>query len=115
MSTTTIEPRQRRYPRAPYSEPVQIFTWRDRQEAVAQEIGGGGIFLRCDDPLPEGKFVTLRLALPGFGRPFTVLGKVVRAVRGGAYGLARRGMGVRFLDLGATDRGRILDYVAARS
>ena len=44
---------------------------------------------------------------------FTVLGKVVRTVKGGLF--APPGMGVRFVDLSPGDRQTILDYVARRS
>ena len=71
----------------------------------------GGLFV-SQEVLPEGSLLTLRVRLPGAGRAFTVLGRVVHVVLGGA-GL-RRGMGIRFLDIEPRDRDAIDAYVAHR-
>lgn len=99
----------RRFPRAAWSGSVDVFSRdRRRQALCASEIGGGGVFLRTDAPLPPGRFITLRLG-PGDGRPFTVLGRVVWSAEGSVSG-----MGVRFVDIAPGDRDRILDFVATR-
>ncbi len=83
-------------------------------EAAATEIGGDGIFLKTTQLLPEGSMITVRLALPGVERAFTVLARVVRVVRGGLSGLRPAGMGIQFIDLGAGERKLVLDYIHAR-
>ena len=98
--------------RVPFTGKVDYFCWDQRKCADALEISPDGIFLRSPDVLPEGSMVTLRLALPGLSRGFTVLGKVVHVVLGDPT--LRRGMGINFLDIAPRDRDRILDYVAHR-
>ena len=103
----------REFARAPLSAPVKFFEWNQPSQAEGTEISGGGIFLRTKAVLAEGAMVTVRVTLPGLKRAFTVLGKVVRTVRGGLF--SPPGMGVRFVDLSPGDRQTILEYVARRS
>lgn len=103
----------REFQRAPLSGEVKFYEWDQLRQAVATEISGGGIFLRTSESLPEGSMLTLRVNLPGVRKAFTVLGKVVRTVKGGL--MAAPGMGVRFLDLQPTDRASILEYVSTRA
>jgi len=103
----------RAFPRAPYAGAITYFEWGKPREAVAAGIGGNGVFLRTPEILPVGSFVTVRLALPGAAKPFTVLGKVVRVVRGGT-GLTPNGIGVEFVDMAANQRKGVLDYIASR-
>jgi len=103
----------RRFPRAPLTGPVKFFNWDRPMQADALEISPEGIFLKTGQALPEGALLTLRLTLPGWAQAFTVLGKVVRTVRGGL--LRPAGMGVRFIDISATARASIWEYVARRA
>jgi uncharacterized protein (TIGR02266 family) len=103
----------REFSRAPLSASVKFFEWNRARSADAIEISASGIFLKTPVQLAEGSMLTLRLALPGLKRAFTVLGKVVRTVRGGLF--APAGMGIRFLDLRPTDREEIMAYVAQRA
>jgi hypothetical protein len=92
---------------------VRYYHWDRPSDAKASEIGGGGLFLQTEDLVPEGTLVTLRVNLPA-GRSFTVLGRVVRTVRGSWARLRRAGMGIQFLDLSAGDRRAVLEYVSRR-
>ncbi len=103
----------RAYDRAPMSGPVKFFEWDRPAQAEGTEISAGGMFLRTRAVLAEGAMLTVRVTLPGVKRAFTVLGKVVRTVKGGL--LAQPGMGVRFVDLSPGDRQSILEYVARRT
>ncbi len=103
----------REFARAPMSGTVKFFEWNRASQAEGTEISGGGVFLRTGAVLAEGAMVTVRVTLPGLRRAFTVLGKVVRTVKGGLF--SPSGMGVRFVDLSPTDRQTILDYVARRA
>lgn len=107
-----MEPNSRKYPRAPMSGTVRFYEWNRPMQADAAEISGNGMFLRTPSVLPEGSMVTLRLMLPGLDRAFTVLGKVVRTVRGSI--LKPAGVGVEFVDIASSDRRSILEYVARR-
>jgi uncharacterized protein (TIGR02266 family) len=103
----------REFPRAPMSGTVKFFEWNQPSAAEGTEISGGGMFLRTRAVLAEGAMLTVRVTLPGLKRAFTVLGKVVRTVKGGLF--SPSGMGVRFVDLSPGDRQTILEYVARRT
>ena len=103
---------KRSHSRVPYTESVEYFCWDQRKNADALEISPDGMFLRAHDILPEGSMLTLRVHLPGSARAFTVLGREVHVVFGGAT--RRRGMGIRFLDIAPRDRDTIVAYVAQR-
>ena len=104
---------RREFQRAPMSGGVKLFSWGTLQPAEAAQISANGIFVRSKDVLPEGSMVTLRLALPGLHRAITVLGRVVRTVKGGLF--AAPGMGIRFLDLLPSERAVVVNYVARRA
>ena len=104
---------RRHLPRAAFGGHADIFTWDGRSRARLTDLSGSGAFLRCREPLGEGRYVTLRLRLPG-GRAFTVLGKVVRTVRCRSHAARRSGMGLRFIDLSHRDRRDIQAYVRDR-
>lgn len=107
-----MELNTRQYPRAPMTGTVQVYEWNRPMAANAVEISGGGMFLRTDAAMSEGSMLTLRLNLPGGTSAFTVLGKVVRTVRGSL--LKPPGVGIQFIDISAADRRTVLEYVARR-
>jgi uncharacterized protein (TIGR02266 family) len=104
---------RREFQRAPMSGGVKVFQWGNLKPAEAAQISANGIFVRTKDALPEGSMVTLRLALPGLHRAITVLGRVVRTVKGGLF--AAPGMGIRFLDLLPSERAVVMNYVSRRA
>lgn len=108
-----MKPEHREFLRAPLTSTVKFFDWNHAQAADAVEISASGIFLKTRALLSEGSMLTLRLSLPGLKHAFTVLGKVVRTVKGGL--LADAGMGIRFLDLRPADRDVIVAYVSQRA
>jgi len=101
---------KREHPRRPFRTAVRYFLWNEPHDALALEIGGGGIFVESQAPAAEGSLLTLRIALP-LGHRFTVLGRVVRTVDGSLARLRSTGMGIQFVDLGASDRRALLDYI----
>ncbi len=107
METATSK---REHPRKTLRISIRYFQWNEPHDAVALEIGGGGIFLESLAPIPEGTMLTLRISLPP-GRSFTVLGRVVRTVQGTWARARKAGMGIQFVDLGAEDRRALLDYI----
>jgi uncharacterized protein (TIGR02266 family) len=62
----------------------------------ATTLGGGGLFIESEDPLPEGTGLALRLRLPRGGTLHELEGRVVWCHRPGPGGDASRppGMGV---------------------
>jgi type IV pilus assembly protein PilZ len=71
-----------------------------------------GIFVQTTDPLPVGTQLTLRFAPPSSVDPFVLRGTVqwVNAVRPLSDN-PNPGMGVRFIDLSADDRERIVETI----
>ncbi len=108
-----MDSNHRKYPRAPLTGTVKFYEWNRPVSADAAEISGNGIFVRTDVGVREGTLVTLRLAIPGVHKGFTVLGKVVRTVRGGL--LKPPGLGIHFVDIASADRRSVLEYVARRT
>ena len=76
-----------------------------------RNISEMGIFVTTHDPMPVGTRLTLRFA-PGGGTPLELAGDVVwiNPYRPGGDNL-NPGMGVRFRDLTADQRERIVDIV----
>jgi c-di-GMP-binding flagellar brake protein YcgR len=91
---------------------VKFFDWNRPFQAGAEQISASGVFLRTTSELPEGSMLTMRLTIPGLARAFTVLGRVVRTVRGSL--LRTPGLGVHFVDIADCDRRALLEYVAVR-
>lgn len=114
MGILPVNQGQREFPRAPLSEMVRFFDWNEPFDAQATEIGGGGLFLQTDRPIAEGTLLTLRVKLPA-STCFTVLGRVVRTVRGGWGRLRQPGIAIQFMDLGSAERRQVMAYVARHS
>ncbi|HEY8209692.1 MAG TPA: PilZ domain-containing protein [Myxococcaceae bacterium] len=100
-------------PKAPLTGQVKFFDWNRPQVAEAMEISTRGVFLKTAAPLAEDRLLTLRLQLPDGSRPFTVLGRVTRTVKGSMFRAG--GMDIRFIDLSAADRASIEAYVQRRT
>lgn len=99
-------------PHAPLTGTVRYWEWNQPRTGEGVEISGNGLFIRTQHVLPEGAHLTLRLELPALPG-MTVLGRVVRTVRGGK--LTGSGMGIRFLDLTPEQHERIVAFVAHRT
>ena len=80
--------------------------------ASITNISALGIFVRTTEPLEVGTRLILRFAPPGARAPFVVQGVVqwVNPVLALAVS-PNPGMGVRFLDLNAEDRERLVDAI----
>jgi type IV pilus assembly protein PilZ len=98
-------------PRAPLTGSVRYWEWNQPRVAAGVEISGNGVFLKTTHAVSEGAHVTVRLELPAVPG-MTVLGRVVRTVRGGV--LSSPGIGIRFLDLTPEQRERIMRFVEQR-
>ncbi len=108
----SVDSEHRNGSRAPLATAIRFWKWNEPRTAQGGELSTSGIFLRTHDVIQEGAHVTIRLELPGHSG-ITVLGRVVRTVKGGLLEVA--GMGIRFLDLVPTQKALIEEFVAART
>ena len=98
-------------PRVGVEVPVEYQRLPPMQKATTFNLSAHGVFIQTASPFDMGERVVLRFQLPGEGAPIQAMGQVVwrnadTSHRGGA------GMGIRFLDLAAADRGLIERHVA---
>lgn len=104
---------RRRTPRVATHIEVDYGTEGTYLFASITDISALGIFVRTDDPLPQGSRLELRFsppALPGLvaGPPLLLAGEVVWVTKG-----EQCGMGVRFLEVADGDEARLLELVRA--
>ena len=83
-----------------------------RVEAVTRNLGAGGAFVLCDDPLPVGARVELILHLPRPARDIDVTAEVRWRVTP-SDGVHDAGMGLQFVDLAVDDLLALQDYFAS--
>jgi hypothetical protein len=96
----------RRHTRSPVKTPLE-FTQSDPRQVTfgfARDICVGGMFVETEFPAPLGTTVTLRVTLPGLDDETVAVG-VVRWTR-------HKGMGIKFLSIGAEDTRVIAEIVA---
>jgi hypothetical protein len=92
--------------RSPVKTPLE-FTQNDPRQVTfgfATDICIGGMFVETEFPAPLGSSVTVRVSLPGLEDETVAVG-VVRWTR-------HKGMGIKFLSIGATDTRAIAEIVA---
>ena len=99
----------RRFARAPFGSTVQLWSNRAAKRIKASDISGGGLFLQTDSALPSGSYLTVRIQLPGESG-FSALCRVAREDPGRTL-IGRRGVALEFIDIGPSNRARILGYV----
>ena len=105
---------KRRAPRADLHILVQ-FRCTSFDEFLAEyatDISTGGMFLRTDQPRPEGQMIYLQFALRDGSKLIEGLGKVVRVNPPG--GDRPAGMGVEFVNVDEDSRALIEDIVAQK-
>lgn len=87
-----------------------------RRSLFSKDLSKGGMFLKAVPPLPVGRKVELRFRLPSPEGPQEVhiSGEVVRQVAKDPESHLIAGVGVRFLDIPATERARVSRFVRAR-
>lgn len=107
-----VDTEHQQRPKVPLTGQVRYWEWNEPRVAEGVEISDQGVFLRTSHVLAEGAHLTLRLELPALPG-MTVLGRVVRTVRGGK--LTASGMGIRFLDLTPAQHQCIVSFVAQRA
>ena len=108
-----MQRRNRETQRVPFGAAVDLWKARDPTAVQALDISSGGLFLRTDEQIRQGSYLTLRIQLPGH-RAFTAMCRVVRQGLDRAL-QAHMGVGVEILDIQRSDRRRIERFVADRT
>jgi uncharacterized protein (TIGR02266 family) len=83
-----------------------------RVEAVTRNLGAGGAFVLCDDPLPIGARVELIVHLPRPARDIDVTAEVRWRVTA-SDGAHDAGMGLQFMDIAVDDLLALKEYFAS--
>ncbi|MBT8207437.1 MAG: PilZ domain-containing protein, partial [Acidimicrobiia bacterium] len=92
----------RRSPRRPTIADAVLVAGADSFEGVITDLSADGAFIRVDQELDGGDAVKLAIVLPTGGKSLNTRARVVRAGLGG--------LGVRFEELSALSRSRLLSY-----
>jgi uncharacterized protein (TIGR02266 family) len=106
---------RRRHPRTPLSILVQFRfnTFEDFLAEYSVNISPGGIFIRTDEPQPEGSMIYLQFSLKDGSRLIEGMGKVVRVIPTAAPG-ATAGMGIEFVNFDDESMQLINEICASR-
>jgi len=108
------ESNRRRHPRAPLSLLIQ-YKFDSYEEFVSEystDISMGGMFIRTEQPRPEGSMVYLQFTLRDGFTIIEALGRVVRV--NPPNGDQPSGMGVEFVNFDPESRGVVADLVERR-
>ncbi|MFL5347952.1 MAG: TIGR02266 family protein [Hyalangium sp.] len=100
-----------RAPRLEYELPVAYRTVTGFVTDWATNISRGGLFINTPKPLPVGTHVKIIVSLPGTEFPFDVTGRVIRVNEAHQSPNQVPGMGIEFVDMDDTKRGRIEEFV----
>jgi uncharacterized protein (TIGR02266 family) len=100
---------------APRVQRTISLAYKDRQSfinAYASNIATGGLFIKTDNPLGQGKTFLLKLQLPDLSEPLKINCEVIWA-RTKKEGTNARppGMGVKFGDMGEKDQNILNKYI----
>ncbi len=113
MSADEPSDDRRKYPRAPLSILVQyrFNTFEDFLAEYTLNISLGGIFIRTEDPRPEGTTLYLQFSLKDRSPLIEGMGRVVRVNPPGSH---HAGMGVEFVNFDDESMALINDICSAR-
>ncbi len=107
---------RRRHPRTPLSILVQfrLDSFEDFLAEYSVNLSPGGIFIRTDQPHPEGSMIYLQFSLRDGSRLIEGMGRVVRVNPPGQQGRVA-GMGVEFVNFDDESMALIEEICAARA
>jgi uncharacterized protein (TIGR02266 family) len=106
----------REHPRYEVSIPVDCSTRHVFVSNHVSNISRGGLFIRSDAPLPLDTEISLVLRLPGTDRTIRATGRVIwnYDIRKGTTRVVP-GLGIRFVEIAASDRATLESYLAGLS
>ena len=88
--------RSRRWRRRTVSLDVEFVSSEGRRSARATTLGGGGLFVRTEEPLPEESRLRVRFRLPGSLAVHALAARVAWVLAPSAAGPQVAGMGLAF-------------------
>ena len=91
-------PPSRRWRRRTVSLDVEFVSAEGRRSERATTLGGGGLFVRTADPLPEDALLRVRFRLPGSLAVHAMAARVAWVVEPRDAGPQVAGMGIAFSD-----------------
>ena len=102
-------PERRKFKRVPFSTSI---SFREVElppkvksiPAKAVNVSGGGIFINCENPFPEGSLLELHLEIAGRPGSFRVIGRVVWCSKTGK----QKGMDIQFYRMSKKDRDELM-------
>lgn len=110
-----MENQERRVdPRASVELEVHYRSAQEFLSAYTLNIGGGGIYIRTNQPLPLNREVHLRFTLPGVARVFNLQGLVVWTNPHPSRSSFPSGMGIKFMNLDSEGKKLIAGFVKAK-
>ncbi|HSD52284.1 MAG TPA: TIGR02266 family protein [Candidatus Methylomirabilis sp.] len=110
-----MEKQERRAePRAPVELEVHYRSAQEFLSAYTLNIGGGGIYIKTNQPLPLNREVHLRFTLPGIARVFDLHGLVVWTNPHPSRSSFPSGMGIKFMNLDSEGKKLIAEFVKAK-
>jgi type IV pilus assembly protein PilZ len=106
---------KREQPRAEVEIEIQYRTVQEFLGAYAQNISGGGLFIRGQRVLSLNQPVRLRFTLPGVSQRFEASGIVVWSNPSPSRSSLPSGMGIKFMNLDATSKSMIEQFVKSKA
>ena len=106
---------KREQPRAEVEIEIQYLTVQEFLGAYAQNISGGGLFIRGQRVLSLNQPVRLRFTLPGVSQRFEASGIVVWSNPSPSRSSLPSGMGIKFMNLDATSKSMIEQFVKSKA
>ena len=102
---------KRRYPRKPINVKVTNKSSGFFSYFTSTNISIGGMFLKSEEPVPEGTQLSLEFTLPGSQEPLRVEAEVVRVAKRTKDKEITPGMGIQFKNLDKKQRQEIESFI----
>jgi len=98
-------------PRAPTKIEVMFREYGAFVKVYMLNVSKGGIFVKTEDPFPLDSPIHLRLILPSETTPLEIEGRVVWINPKGRKNAFPKGMGIQFVKMDDTARGKLDEFV----
>jgi type IV pilus assembly protein PilZ len=82
-------------------------------QAIAMNIGEGGLFIKTDKPLEEGEHFLLKMKLPYVSYTLNIKSEVVWTRKVAKGNDKQAGMGVKFIQMSKEDNAVLKQYINA--